>query len=265
MNKFNWDLINQPNTVVHCETEQQAIELLTEAHNNGFKWLDGKKYINENNFDIYNNETCYYIYRGTYANIKYREEVGNKILKFEECKIMNKLLDVDFIIQKDNKTIVLDIKHMDESLRKGVSDPIIESNCGIYSICSHKFPQIHKSKLYLKGIRRDLDDIFTHYTFSSTKEMNEYIENMNKLIDEINNPTVEINVNKDSEYKFSDNISLDVYNSSNYTVVSFYKYENVTKVFYIDDKEEDGQPFDEAAKEFDNFCKRRNINAKLVR
>ncbi len=30
MNKFNWDLIDKPNTVVHCETEEQAIELLKE-------------------------------------------------------------------------------------------------------------------------------------------------------------------------------------------------------------------------------------------
>ena len=37
MNKFNWDLINKPNTVVHCRTEEQAKELLTEAHKNGFK------------------------------------------------------------------------------------------------------------------------------------------------------------------------------------------------------------------------------------
>ena len=265
MNKFNWDLINQPNTVVHCETEQQAIELLTEAHNNGFKWLDGKKYINENNFDIYNNETCYYIYRGTYANIKYREEVGNKILKFKECKLMNKLLDVDFIIQKDNKTIVLDIKHMDESLRKCNDSILARTKDDKYIIRSNYYPALRICNLLLKGKDKIRDNEFAYYTFDTTEEMNEYIENMNKLIDKINNPIMEINVNKNYEYKFSDNISLDVYNGSNYTVVSFYKYEKATKVFYIDDKEEDGQPFDEVVEEFDNFCKRRNINAKLVR
>ena len=177
---------------------------------------------------------------------------------------MNKLLDVDFIIQKDNKTIVLDIKHMDESLRKGVSDPIIESNCGIYSICSHKFPQIHKSKLYLKGIRRDLDDIFTHYTFSSTKEMNEYIENMNKLIDEINNPIIEINVNEDEDYEVN-GYKIEISTDDDYDTIKIRKGYALIKSFYIDDSEIEGQPFDEVVEEFDNFCKRRNINAKLVR
>ena len=178
---------------------------------------------------------------------------------------MNKLLGVDFIIQKDNKTIVLDIKHMDESLRKGNFSILAQSKDGKYSIWSNYCPVMNGNKLLLRGDNKEQDNEFTYHTFNSTEEMNEYIENMNKLIDEINNPTIEIDINKDYEYKFSDNISLDVYNGSNYTTVSFYKYEKVTKVSYIDDKEEDGQPFDEVVEEFDNFCKRRNINAKLVR
>ena len=52
MNKFNWDLINQSNTVVHCESEKQAIELLTEAHNNGFKWSSDEPYIYSNYIEI---------------------------------------------------------------------------------------------------------------------------------------------------------------------------------------------------------------------
>ncbi len=69
------------------------------------------------NYDVFENKTCYYIFGKSYDNIEYFKKQNYKILKFEECKLVNKLLDVDFIIQKDNKTIVLDIKHMDESLR----------------------------------------------------------------------------------------------------------------------------------------------------
>ena len=130
MNKFNWDLINQPNTVVHCKTRQQAMELLTEAHKNGFKWDSKKEYINISYYDNHLNNTCYHIYNGCYCNAEYAKSRDYKILKFEECKIMNKLLDVDFIIQKDNRTIVLDIKHMDESLRKDSQSPIMKSDCG---------------------------------------------------------------------------------------------------------------------------------------
>ena len=59
--------------------------------------------------------------------------------------------------------------------------------------------------------------------------------------------------------------SVSIYKSSNYISMKFCKYHKGIKTFYIDDKEEAGQPFDEVVEEFDNFCKRRNINAKLVR
>ena len=178
---------------------------------------------------------------------------------------MNKLLDVDFIIQKDNKTIVLDIKHMDESLRKGDVGILAESNDGEYKILSNSKPCIGFHRLFLKGEYKNCDNDFVYHTFNSTEEMNEYIKNINKLINKINNPVIEIDINKNAKYEFGDNISISIYKSPNYILMKFYKHHKGIKTFYIDDKEDDGQPFDEVVEEFDNFCKRRNINAKLVR
>ena len=265
MNKFNWDLIDKPNTVIHCETEEQAIELLTEAHNNGFKWFGGIDYLGRLNYDVFENKTCYYIFGKSYDNIEYFKKQNHKILKFEECKLVNKLLDVDFIIQKDNKTIVLDIKHMDESLRKGNVGILAESNDGEYKILSNSKPCIGFHRLFLKGEYKNCDNDFVYHTFNSTEEMNEYIKNINKLIDEINNPVIEIDINKNAKYEFGGNISISIYKNSNFISMKFYKYHKGIKTFYIDDKEDDGQSFDEVVEEFDNFCKRRNINAKLVR
>lgn len=265
MNKFNWDLIDKPNTVVHCETEEQAIELLTEAHNNGFKWSSGIDYLSMLIYDVHESNTCYYIHGGAYCDVEYSKEIGFEILKFEECKLVNKLLDVDFIIQKDNKTIVLDIKHMDESLRKGDVGILAESNDGEYKILSNSKPCIGFHRLFLKGEYKNCDNDFVYHTFNSTEEMNEYIKNINKLINKINNPVIEIDINKNAKYEFGDNISVSIYNNSNYISMKFCKYHKGIKTFYIDDKEDDGQPFDEVVEEFDNFCKRRNINAKLVR
>lgn len=265
MNKFNWDLIDKPNTVVHCETEEQAIELLTEAHNNRLKWCSGIDYLSRLNYDLHESNTCYYIHYGAYCNVEYSKKRGFEILKFEECKLMNKLLDVDFIIQKDNKTIVLDIKHMDESLRKDSNGILAKSNDGKYKILSNSKPYIGFCRLFLKGEYKNCDNDFVYHTFDSTEEMNEYIKNINKLINKINNPVIEIDINKNAEYKLGDNISVSVYNNSNFVSMKFYKHHKGIKTFYIDDKEEDGQPFDEVVKEFDNFCKRRNIDAKLVR
>ena len=71
MNKFNWDLIDKPNNVVHCETEGQAIELLTEAHNNGFKWSGRIDYLSRLRYDVFENKTCYYIHDGAYCDVEY--------------------------------------------------------------------------------------------------------------------------------------------------------------------------------------------------
>lgn len=177
---------------------------------------------------------------------------------------MNKLLDVDFIIQKDNKTIVLDIKHMDESLRKGNFSILAQSKDGIYSIWSNYFPVMNGNKLLLRGDNKEQDNEFTYHTFNSTEEMNEYIENMNKLIDEINNPIIEINVNKNEDYEVN-KYKIEVGTDRGYNTMAIRKGFTIIKTLYIDDSEIEGQPFDEVIEEFDNFCKRRNIKAKLVR
>ena len=227
-------------------------------------WMVKKEYINISYYDNHLNNTCYHIYNGCYCNAEYAKSRDYKILKFEECKMMNKLLDVDFIIQKDNRTIVLDIKHMDESLRKDSQSPIMKSDCGKYSIYSVNSPQIGKGKLLLKGENRSKDNVFTYHTFNSTEEMNEYIENMNKLIDEINNPIIEININKNEDYEVS-GYKIEISTDYDYNTIKIRKGYAIIKSFYIDDDEIEGLPFDEVVEEFDNFCKRRNIKAKLVR
>ena len=188
---------------------------------------------------------------------------------------MNKLLDVDFIIQKDNKTIVLDIKHMDESLRKGNFSILAQSEGGKYSIWSNNYPVIGSGKLLLRGSNREKYNEFTYHTFNSTEEMHEYITNTNKLIDEINNPMVEIDldsidiIDKPVSHKSGDYI-IKVENciSSNYIEIIIHKnefFKSGVKFWYISDDETTGQPFSEVSEEFDNFCKRRGIKAKLIK
>ena len=177
---------------------------------------------------------------------------------------MNKLLDVDFIIQKDNRTIVLDIKHMDESLRKCNNNILAKTNDDKYSIMSNCYPVMDGNKLLLRGDNKEQDNEFTYHTFNSTEEMNEYIKNMNKLIYEINNPIIEINVNKNEDYEVN-GYKIEISTDYDYNTIKIRKGYAIIKSFYIDDNEIEGQPFDEVVEEFDNFCKRRNIKAKLVR
>jgi hypothetical protein len=84
--KFNYEKIMKPKTVVHCITEAQANELLKWADSKGLKWCDGSSYMEYNNWREYNQETCYYLYKGEFCDKKYYKAKGYTVLSFEEAK-----------------------------------------------------------------------------------------------------------------------------------------------------------------------------------
>ena len=144
MNKFNWKLINQPETVVHCETEEQAKELLTEADRMGFTWNNGNLYTTNNYYERYKDDTHYNIYDGSfgvgycYANYK--------ILTFEESKMKNKL-EVTLKIQPDGKTVVAECTSISDELRgKGV----LAEKDG-YKVESNNYLTVCKKDLCVRG------------------------------------------------------------------------------------------------------------------
>jgi hypothetical protein len=58
------------NTVVHCETEQEAKRILGMAHELGYKWLYGASFKDYNNWDENGNDTCYYLFKGMYGSLR---------------------------------------------------------------------------------------------------------------------------------------------------------------------------------------------------
>ena len=84
--EFNYVKITQPNTVVHCETEEQANELLRWADSKGLEWFSGISYMEYNNWKEYQQETCYCLHRGEYGYKELYEDNGYTILSFEEAK-----------------------------------------------------------------------------------------------------------------------------------------------------------------------------------
>lgn len=59
------------NTVVHCETEQEAKRILGMAHELGYKWLYGASFKDYNNWGENGNYTCYYLFKGMYGNLRH--------------------------------------------------------------------------------------------------------------------------------------------------------------------------------------------------
>ena len=187
MSKFNWKLINQPNTVVHCETEEQARELLTEADRMGFRWCHRDKYFDGDiMFEHFGHYTCYCIYEGKYDSLYYFKSNNLKILTFEESKMKNKL-EVTLKIQPDGKTVVAECTSISDVLR-GIG---VLAEKDEYKICSEVCITVEDYRLYVRGRNKDYDYCVDSWVFETTQEAQEYVRIMNELIDEINNEKVD--------------------------------------------------------------------------
>ncbi len=59
------------NTVIQCETEQEANRILGMAHELGYRWWIGKGYEDNTEWDIYKSKMCYDLFGGSYSHYDY--------------------------------------------------------------------------------------------------------------------------------------------------------------------------------------------------
>jgi hypothetical protein len=78
------EIFERENTVINCETEQEANKLLKIANELGYKWRDGDKFTQINDFLYYQNKTCYNIKKGMYQNFAYYTDYGYTILRYRD-------------------------------------------------------------------------------------------------------------------------------------------------------------------------------------
>lgn len=106
MTNFNYDLIMQPNTVVHCDTEEKGLELCKWADSKGLKWISGMSYLTMSNWGEYKNDTCYFLYQGEYCRKDFYKQEGYTILKYEDIVINEDTIDNNFKKYDTGKNMV---------------------------------------------------------------------------------------------------------------------------------------------------------------
>lgn len=87
MTQFNYEKIMQPNTVVHCKTEEQAENLLKWVDSKGLKWGSGDSYLNKTRYSTYGDETCYKLQNGNFAGYDFYAEKGYNILQYDQVVV----------------------------------------------------------------------------------------------------------------------------------------------------------------------------------
>lgn len=85
MKKFNWkEFKNKDNKiVVHCKTEEEAVDFCKQMHEHGMKWRDGESYLECTEYERYLSKTCY-SGDGWFANYDFCKSEGYKILEWSD-------------------------------------------------------------------------------------------------------------------------------------------------------------------------------------
>ena len=68
------------NTVIHCETEQEANRILGMAHELGYKWCTREGYKNNTEWNVYEDKMCYDLLEGTYSDCYYFKNKNYSII-----------------------------------------------------------------------------------------------------------------------------------------------------------------------------------------
>ena len=85
MKKFNWDEFkNKDNKIaVNCKTKEEAKDFCRQMHGQGMKWCTGDSYLENTNYNVHNEGTCYYGI-GEYSSRDFAEKYNYKILEWSD-------------------------------------------------------------------------------------------------------------------------------------------------------------------------------------
>ena len=85
MRKFNWDEFkNEDNKiVVHCKTEEEAIDFCKQMYKHGMVWASGCSYLSYTRYEVHRDKTCYGG-DGGYQSYDYFEKHKYKILEWSD-------------------------------------------------------------------------------------------------------------------------------------------------------------------------------------
>lgn len=82
-------------TAIHCRTKSEAIRILTMASDLGYKWGNGEDYTCNDKWDVYEDQTYYYLFKGMYAKHAYVDDPSFTIINSTEITDMKKSTEMN--------------------------------------------------------------------------------------------------------------------------------------------------------------------------
>lgn len=73
--------------IIHCETREEAKELLFLAHSLGINWNNGDNFLEKDNWG--KDKTCYWLDKSSFGDIRYCKQQHLKYITFKSLEIIN--------------------------------------------------------------------------------------------------------------------------------------------------------------------------------
>lgn len=103
--RFNWEEFMDKNNeiIVHCKTEEEAINFCRQMDAHGMIWYNGDSYIEINEWYKEKEKTCY-TNRGLFGSKDWYEECGYKILEWSNYMIKDPIdyLEYGYVVEFEN-------------------------------------------------------------------------------------------------------------------------------------------------------------------
>ena len=265
--KFNWGLIMQPNTVVHCDTEDKANELLSEAHKRGLKWSNGSKYTEYNGFNVHESKTCYDFNNNDYGSYGHCKDFKYTILSFNDILIKEEnKMKIKYDLQVFHNIILFKVLEMDEKYRSSDKDKLLFTSSNSIVIRSFNSTELYEVEIYVLGLDKTRDDKAEYYNFNTNQEAQAYAEKVRFALEEWNNHVevmeIEINLDWFEEGKYFKNdgtYSMLFGCGSGSKNILIYDNDIIMKAYWIDSR----IPLDKTIIMFNRDCELLNIPFRI--
>lgn len=195
MKKFNWDEFkNTKNKIaVHCKTEEEAKDFCRQMHGQGMKWRNGESYLKNTNYDMHNEETCYYG-DGEHSSLDFAENYNYKILEWS-----------DYMQKEFTKSDLKDgmvVKHRNGDKRMVISEALIgengyaDRNCFREDLTHRYFKDLDIVGVYAIQEYNNFADMLSDYNLELIWERKEpkkmTVEEMRKKLEELTGEQIEV-------------------------------------------------------------------------
>lgn len=195
MKKFKWkEFKNKYNKIaVHCKTEEEAKDFCRQMHGQGMKWRNGESYLKNTNYDMHNEETCYYG-DGEYSSLDFAEKCNYKILEWS-----------DYMQKEFTKADLKDgmvVKHRNGDKKMVISEALIgedgysDRNCFREDLTHRCFKDLDIVGVYAIQEYNNFADMLSDYNLELIWERTESkkmtVEEMKQELEELTGEEIEV-------------------------------------------------------------------------